>query len=330
MVNPCVTVVEPGCVELREHELPPLGPRQVLIDGCCSLISSGTDLTLASGDFPPGSVWAAYAGYPCRLGYSHVGVVAEVGAEVGDLPVGQRVLSLSSHARWVVAAREAVFTIPDDVTDEQAAWGILGEIALGGVRRAGLTLGESALVLGLGPVGQLTAQLARLDGARPVIAADLVAARCALAERLGAHRGATDAAAAVRELTDDGVDVAFDVTGAPSGVNHAAPLVRRLGRVILLGSPRGPASIDLHDHVHSRSLQLIGAHNSAHPRQADPNHPWTVTRDTALFFALVADGEVRVDELLSDRHPWHAAPAVFASLLADRSQTMGVLLDWQP
>lgn len=330
--NPVVTVVEPGRVELREHPPAPLGPRQIRVHATYTLISTGTDLTIVSGDFPPDSAWARYASYPVRIGYSHVGEIVEIGAEVTELQLGEKVLTWCAHMRLGTADAAGAVRLPPGLSDQEAAFGVLGEIALGGVRRAALTLGESALVLGLGPVGQLTAQLARLDGARPVIAADLAGWRADLAAACGADhvcRSPAELDATVRELTADGVDAAFDVTGHPSGVNACAPLVRRLGRILLLGSPRGPAQIDLHDHVHSRSLQLVGTHNSAHPRVADPNFPWTIQRDTELFFRLVAAGELRVGPLISHVHPWHEAPRVFADLLADRSQTMGVLLDWR-
>jgi threonine dehydrogenase-like Zn-dependent dehydrogenase len=98
--------------------------------------------------------------------------------------------------------------------------------------------------------------------------------------------------------------------------------------VVLLGSPRGPVSIDLHDEVHSFSLELIGAHNSAHPPAETPNFPWSIARHVELFLDWQRAGVIDVRPLITHRYGWREAAAAYRMLLEDRTRALGVLIDW--
>src|SRR5205085_6845301 len=97
-------------------------------------------------------------------------------------------------------------------------------------------------------------------------------------------------------------DVVFEITGNPLAMPGAPRLARQLGRVVLLGSPRGPVTLDLHDEVHSLSLDLIGAHNSGHPTVATPHNPWTILRHVELFLDWQAAGMIDVRPLTPHRY----------------------------
>jgi threonine dehydrogenase-like Zn-dependent dehydrogenase len=246
---------------------------------------------------------------------------------------GDRVLSHGHHAAWVCAPAASATVLPEAVSDEMAAFGVLGQTTLNGVRLAHLALGETVVIVGLGLLGQLASQYARLSGAFPLLAVDLADGRLALAARLGADHtlnpARTDVVQAVHNLTDGRLaEVVFEVTGSPGVVPLTLKLAARLGRVILLDSSRGPTTVDFHDDVHTRGLRLIGAHTTTAPAYETPYHPWTPARNTALFLQLVMAGRLQIEPLISHRVPWSQAPAVFQMLSEDRTQAMGVILQW--
>jgi threonine dehydrogenase-like Zn-dependent dehydrogenase len=193
--------------------------------------------------------------------------------------------------------------------------------------------GESVAIVGAGLLGQLAAQFCRAAGAWPVLVIDTAAARLRSARRKGAAQTiratADDAREEVARWTAGRMaDVVFEITGNPAAFPGAVRLARRLGRVVLLGSPRGPVTLDLHDEVHTLSLEVIGAHNSAHPASETPNTPWPAARHARLFYEWQAAGVVDVRPLITHRYSWREAPAAYAMLLADRSRALGVILDW--
>jgi threonine dehydrogenase-like Zn-dependent dehydrogenase len=173
--------------------------------------------------------------------------------------------------------------------------------------------------------------LLRLAGAFPVVACDLSAERLAVAERSGADAclrpGEGDPVAALRACNRGRrADVVIDVTGAPGSFPLATQLARTLGRVVLLGSPRGPVTVDLHDDVHTRGLQIIGSHASTTPHQETPHTPWSLRRNIEYFFGLLEAGRLEVVDLVSHRFGLSEAARAYAMLQADRTQAMGVLL----
>ena len=143
--------------------------------------------------------------------------------------------------------------------------------------------------------------------------------------RLEVDRARTD----VQRLTKGRMaDVVFDVTGNPLAMQGALRVARCKGRVVVLGSPRGPVSIDFHDEVHTEGLEIIGAHNRLHPPVETPHTPWTMARDAELFLEWQAAGVVDVRPLITHRFGWRKVAEAYQMLAEDRSQAIGVILDW--
>ncbi|MCL6650087.1 MAG: alcohol dehydrogenase catalytic domain-containing protein [Chloroflexi bacterium] len=107
-----VIFLRPGEVELETVEVGEPSEGQVRVATEVTLISTGTELTALSGEFPPGSVWSRYVQYPFRPGYSHVGVVEQVGPGVSGLSEGDRVYSGARHAGAVLLPASAVRRLP--------------------------------------------------------------------------------------------------------------------------------------------------------------------------------------------------------------------------
>jgi threonine dehydrogenase-like Zn-dependent dehydrogenase len=121
---------------------------------------------------------------PLPLGYCNAGVVMEVGAGVSGFAIGDRVISNGKHAEVVSVPVNLCAKIPDDVSDEEAAFTVIGAIALQGIRLAQPTLGEMVVVTGLGLIGLLTVQLLRAHGCR-VLGLDFDPQKLALARQFG-------------------------------------------------------------------------------------------------------------------------------------------------
>jgi 2-desacetyl-2-hydroxyethyl bacteriochlorophyllide A dehydrogenase len=323
----------PYQVTLEPQEFGSPGPGQVLLRTERTLISTGTELTGLTGDFPPVSSWAKWIKYPVSIGYSNVATVQEVGEGVTHVRVGDRVANTATHATHALYPANHLRPVPAGVDSEAAAFSTLAEIVMGGVRLSRLTFGESVVILGAGLLGQLAARFCRIAGAWPVLVADPAERRLPFAQQAGHTHilplTAEQAGPEVERLTGGRMaDVVFDITGNPIAMQGALKLARRKGRIVVLGSPRGPVSIDFHDEVHTLGLEIIGAHNSVHPPVETPYAPWTVARDVELFLAWQEAGVLDVRPLITHRYSWQQSSEAYQMLLEDRTRALGVILDW--
>jgi 2-desacetyl-2-hydroxyethyl bacteriochlorophyllide A dehydrogenase len=332
MVALQVVFTGPRQVELREVTLPLPGPGQALVRTRCTLISTGTELTALTGDFPPDSAWARYVRYPWTAGYSHVGEVEAVGEGVEGVAPGDLLASHAPHANRAVVTVARTERVPGSVKPEEASFLPLAQITLNGVRQGEVALGESVVILGAGLIGQLTARFCLLAGAQPVLLADQSEARLRHAASLGCEPVDTSRASleetVLAATRGRKADVVIEASGNPALLPLAMRLARRKGRVVVLGSPRGPVSLDFHDEVHTLGLRIIGAHNSTHPASETPDTPWTLHRHAELFFDLLSAQALDVASLISHRFPGPRAADAYALLLEDRTRAMGVVLEW--
>lgn len=331
--NDTLVFPDPGTVRIEPRDVPAPGPDEVLIETRRSLVSTGTELTLLSGEYPDDSAWSAHGDYPLVTGYSNVGVVVDAGADVTDIKVGDQVASRSPHAAYVVAAAEEAVPVPEAVATEDAAFCSLAAIAMNGVRQGGVTWGEAVCVYGLGLVGQLAVRFSHVAGARPVVGVDLAPERVAfLPDRprvVGVKATLDDPAERVAAATRNRLaDVVFECTGASDAIPGQFDALAEGGRLVVLSSPRGETCLDLHDVCNAPSNRIIGAHDYAHPPVETPATPWTRWRHFELFFDLLAEGTLEVAPLVSHRVPSRDAPATYRRLREDRSDAMGVVLKW--
>jgi 2-desacetyl-2-hydroxyethyl bacteriochlorophyllide A dehydrogenase len=321
-------------VDIEECDTPAPGPGQVLIRTIKTAVSTGTELTILTGDYPHDSKWSNFATLPFNAGYSNVGEVVEIGDQVSRFRVGDRVASSANHCTYaVVADGPSTHHVPDAVSDEAAALFMLAQIAINGVRRAALNMGEAVVVYGLGLIGQFALQLARIDGARPAIGVDLSQLRRDFAQAFGADLvidGADDDIPAQVKAATHGrmADCVIELTGIADLIPREMDLLRRQGRIVILSSPRGQTSFDFHDYCNSPSLTIIGAHNGSHPQCETPYNPWTAARNTEFIFDLIAAGDLHADELVTHRYCWDAAAEAYGMLIEDRGQAGAVILDW--
>lgn len=331
--NQVLTFPEPRAVELVDSERPDPETDQLLVETTRSVISTGTELTIMAGDFPDDSHWARYGTYPFETGYSAVGEVIEVGTEVDADWLGETVALGRPHGRYHAISPDAVTTVPDVPADEAAFFTLAG-IAMNGVRRGRVRWGETIAVYGCGLIGQLAARFSHVAGARPVVAFDVASDRLEFLPDhpaiVGADPTVSDAPDTVRGAANGRLaDAVFEVTGVPEAIlDEFAVLREPLGRMVILSSPRGETSLDLHDYCNSPSYEIIGAHNGSHPPVETPQNPWTRDRHFELFFDLIEAGDLDVSGLISHRIAPDAAPDFYQRLLEDRSDVMGAVIEW--
>lgn len=320
-------------IEVRRESVPALQPGQILVEGAKSLISTGTECICLARNFAAGTHWDNWVKYPFYAGYSHTGKVLRVAPDVTNVHVGERIAARVGHRQFFVTGANDVLPLRHDVSFEAGAWFALASIVQNGIRRAQLELGDSVVIIGVGLLGQLAVQYARLSGAREVIAIDLAPKRLEMARSHGATQvlqmGVGDAKEKVWELTKNrGADVVFDVTGHPAVFPHALGLARRFGKLLLLGDAGTPSQQCLTSDVMTRGVRIIGAHDGDAPPVASDYHFWTRDNMSALFFDYVARGQMNVEDLISHRYSPHDARQAYDFLLQDRSEAMGVIFDW--
>ena len=328
-----VVFPEAGRVELREEEVAPPGPGEVLCAAQKSLISIGTETACLRGVFDPGTNWAGWVKYPFRPGYSMAARVVAVGAGVTGLHEGDRVTCWSEHQQVFHAGAAGCFPVPDQVSDEDATWCTLAVTTQLAVRRAQITLGESAGVIGLGMLGQLVVQYLALSGARHIVAIDPAPVRLALARQSGAtHTLASDVADASQAVGDITgarlLDAVFDVTGHPAVLAQCFPLLHKLGRVILLGDTPTPTRQILGPGLVSDSLAILGIHGSMTPDEPSVFNPWTRREAMMLFLDFLLQRRMKVAHLVTHRISPLEAPDAYAKCVADRSFAVGIVMDW--
>jgi predicted dehydrogenase/threonine dehydrogenase-like Zn-dependent dehydrogenase len=364
-------VVRRGISEIVVDSIPApsLAPHHVLIRTHHSLISAGTEtasihaggVLSAVADNPSHlrTVWnAMQASGPERtidevrakfrdyavLGYAGAGVVEAVHPTVTDLTIGQRVAyggEGTGHGEFIATGRLLTARVPDGLGTDAAAFATLGSIALHAVRNAALSLGDSVVVLGLGLVGQLIAQLARAQGAR-VIAVDLDPTRVELARSLGVEHalvGGETLLEAIQAVTNGrGADVTIIAAAAKSSgpAQQAMKVTRERGRVVVVGA------VDLSFPYYEmfRKELLLTMSRAYGPGSYDPEYErggrdypypyvrWTENRNMEEFLRLVATGAVQVAPLISHRYPMDDAPAAYASIMDRTVRTLAVVLEY--
>ncbi len=279
-----VVITEPYRSAVREVELPAPAANQILVATEVSAVSAGTELAVWTGTHqwlkdPTLPDWK----FPFRPGYSAAGTIVAVGSAVSGWKVGERVSYPGNHASAELLTigheRGRLWRMPDKLDMEKASVACIARYGLGASIRAGITLGRSAAVLGLGIIGQFALRCLIAAGAQPVVGIDAVPMRRQAALAAGADHVLDPSAGDVREqlahcLDQRGAEIVADATGVPDAVPLAMSLACDGGQVVIVGSPRGRAKdVNFYDDLHRRYLEVTGAHGNmlfepAHTRLA--------------------------------------------------------------
>ena len=362
-----------GDVTLRDVPVPQCGGKRILVRNTCSLISLGTERStielgrkslMGKAASRPDLVrrawdkakkegflktWQEAMGRldtPTPLGYSSAGLVEQCGTAATEFAPGDRVACIgqgfASHADFVSIPVNLACRIPEGVSSEEASFGMLGIIALHGIRSANLTFGSRVVVMGLGLLGLLTIQMLRAYGCE-VIALDPSADKIELAKRFGFQNVTTDTDSLSR-ISDTctagyGADAVI-ITAASKDrgpVDLAVQLCRPKGRIVVVGTA------DIHpdrNELWLKEIDLVVS-KAAGPGSLDPLYElegvdlpigevrWTQKRNLQEFLRLLADKKVDVLPLITHRFLIAEAESVYAQFIAGQLvQPIGVLLEY--
>lgn len=347
---------------------PPVSAYQVLIQTAYSLISAGTETAsihqegvlkeVARNPSHLKTVWDAVKEHgPLRtvnevrakfseytaLGYCGSGIVVDCHPSVDDLKVGDRVAyggEGTGHAEYVVVGRKLVARIPTDVSLQHGCFATLGSIAMNACRIAEIGLGDRVVVIGMGLVGQLVAQLARIQGG-VVTAVDMRAERTAMAKRLGADHEVLPLAAVdmtMERTNGRGADRVIIAAAAKSSApcELALELCRDRGRIVVVGA----VEMKFHwERMYLKEIQLFmsraygpGSYDVGYERY-NQDYPvayvrWTENRNMEEFLRLVSTGRVDVQPLITHVFPLDQAPRAYETVMDSASGSLAALFEY--
>lgn len=357
-----------GAISLGEVPCPHVKPGHVLLRTSRSLISPGTERMLldfgkagllekarlqpdkmravldkirTDGMIPALQAVRHKLDQPLPLGYCNVGVVVETGAGVRGFQIGDRVACNGRHAEMVSVPVNLCARVPDEVGDEEAAFTVVGAIALQGIRLLQPTIGETIVVTGLGLIGQLAVRLLRANGCR-VLGIDPDPARSELARSVGAETvnlaaGQSPVLAANLFSRGRGVDgvLVTATTRSSEPMRQAPQMCRTRGRIVLVGVTGLELSRD-DFYKKEISFQVSCSYG---PGRYDPGYEekgrdypvghvrWTEQRNFEAVLDLLADRRLSVASLVSHRWPLDRADAAY-DVIAGSEPSLGIIIEY--
>ncbi len=335
-------ITEPYKTTVREVELADPAPNQILIAAEYSAISAGTELAVYTGTHqwlqdPAMPDWK----FPFRSGYSAAGRVLKVGKDFpGGFAEGDRVSYPGNHASaellTVGHERCRVWKIPGNLGFDKASIACISRYGMGVSVRAGLTVGRSAAVLGLGIIGQFSLRCLLAAGAGPVVGIDAVKMRRDAALAAGADHVIDPGAGDIKQqlhayLGTKGAEIVGDATGVPDAIPTAMSLACDAGQVVVVGSPRGKAKdVNFYDDLHRRYIEVSGAHGNmlfepAHTRLAGA---WNIDKAQYWLIRQLAAGRLSLAGLVTHTITPEQMGDAYEGLLKNKDNYLGVLMKW--
>lgn len=335
-------ILEPFKTLVREVELPPPAENQILVAAEVSAVSPGTELAVYTGTHqwlldPKLPDWK----FPFRSGYSAAGTILAVGNKVTGWQPGDRVSYPGNHASAELLTlgheRGRLWKLPENLDFEKAALACILRYGLGASIRAGLTLGRSAAVLGLGMIGQASLRCLIAAGANPVIGLDAVRMRREAALAAGADLALDPQDPNFRQQFNDclgtrGAEIIADATGVPDAIPLAMSLACDAGQVVVVGSPRGKAKdVNFYDDLHRRYIEVTGAHGNMlfEPSHARLAGAWDINKAQTWLLASLAAGRLNLNGLITHRLQPTELGDAYEGLLKNKEEFLCVVLHWK-
>jgi len=280
-------------------------------------------------------------------GYSASGTVVEVGAQIKDIKIGDLVAcagaGYANHAEYIEVPRNLVVKIPKDLCFKKASTVTLGSIAMQGVRRAEVKLGENIAIIGMGILGQLASQMVTAAGAR-VIAIDLDDRRLAITQTNGAKHilnpTKEDIVDEVIKITEGyGVDSVI-ITAATSSnepLAQAFQMCRKKGRVILVGVVG--MEINRED-MYKKELDFYIS-TSYGPGRYDPNYEekgidypyhyvrWTENRNMQEYLKMLSEGKIKLNNTIEKVYEIEEATKAYQEFEKEENKPLIILLKYK-
>lgn len=336
MTNKQIVFTKKDTAEFLEVPFTAPSDDEVTVETAVSTISCGTERAIITGDPNVAGNSAKPVSFPITQGYSSAGTVIAKGKNVTSVNIGDRVaVYFGKHAKYNTVNENNVVKIQDEsVSFEEAALSFITTFSMAAVRKTRLEIGESAIVMGLGLLGQLAVRLLRAAGASPIIAVDPVESRRAEATVSGADYTFSPFeegfAEKVKALTDGGAKVAIEVTGVGAGLDGVLDCMAPLGRVALLGCTRDKNfTIDYYKKVHFPGISLIGAHTLARPEHESHPGYFTHRDDISAVHRLCAGKRIDIKSMIKETHTPENCSEIYTRLINDKDFPVVVQFDWR-
>ena len=317
-----------GRVELEDFDLPRPGPAEIRVRTLYSLMSIGTELTILHRNYAPDSHFARMFSFPqIKTGVQAVGEVEQAGSQVTEFAAGDRVFMRMAHGSHQVLPAERCSPVPESIDSKSACWCGLAKTAFRAAWAGNFRLGDHALVIGAGPVGQMVIRWAAAAGLQSIVVSDVSEFRLEHAVRGGATAAvAGDIARQSRRIgamnDGKGPSLVIDTTGNAAVFQSALSAAAMFGKVILLGDTGFPGSQCLTHDVMVKGLTIQATHDS-HDRDG-----WTQRRIDRLFFSCVQDGRFDLSGLITHEFPPRECESAYTLARGERERVLGILFDW--
>jgi threonine dehydrogenase-like Zn-dependent dehydrogenase len=271
--------------------------------------------------------------FPHRMGSWAAGVVAQVGSDVAQFEPGDRVHGAWKHRQTVVMAEGELYPTSDQVDDETMVFSDPARFALAGIHDAAIKLGDRVAIFGLGAIGMLALQMARLSGAGQVFAVDPIPERLALAKEFGADLAVNptegEAGLAIKRAAGGvGVDVAIEISGVYGALQQALRCVHKEGLVVTVsfyGDKSG--CLDLASEWHHNRITLrssMPVWGCSHRWQP----MWDMARVERVATGLLEEHKLRVKPLIGARIPFERAAEAYAMIDESPGEKVKILLTY--
>jgi len=334
----------PRSLTIEDEPLRAPGPDDVVIEALVSGISAGTELNVFRGLAPQwrqhmdpvtrlfldgGADW----NWPARYGYAMVGRIAEAGAAVTSVKLGDLVYAYAPHGRHAVLNEKAVIPLGDLEDAELGVFFSNLNTAYNGVLDANLPLGADVVVSGLGVIGQIVVRLLKRGGARTVIGVDGIDLRRDLATQGGAdhvlHPGQDKIAETVRQLTEGrGADAVIEVSGATPALNEAIRTVGFNGLVVAMSWYGGTfESLSLSGEFHHNRPRIVSSQVGSVNPFLGPL--WSVPRRARVAREYLSSYAGDLKGFITHRVPLQEAARGYQLLDQGSPEVMQVLIDYR-
>lgn len=309
-----------GQIMVAQYDKPETPAGHVLVRTEFSAISPGTEMIFVR----------KASEQAVKLGYSAVGIVERVGEGVEGIEVGSRVACYGApyvhHAEWLAVPANLTGAVPETVEPEEAALAGLGAIAVHALRVADLRFGESVIVVGLGILGNLIAQIASAAAYRTV-GLDVSPERVAMLSRQGFAHMYEGQEAMEANLADAvgrfGADAVLHCASGPGEalINRSFQWIRDRGKIVIVGDLSTEFSRNLmfgkEAQVHISRAGGPGRYDAQYERE-NRDYPigyvrWTEGRNIAEYIRLLREGRISVKPFITDIYPLERAPEAYVN-----------------
>ncbi|MCZ6634211.1 MAG: zinc-binding alcohol dehydrogenase [bacterium] len=305
---------KPGSTVLREYEEAPLNPDQVRAKTVYSAVKHGTEFrgfqanTLDASDRFDWE-WRMHmrgqrqpeTAFPKRLGNMYVAEVIEVGSDVTGVQLGDRIFGHASVRETHTVSGDKIEKIPEGVSWKALMYTDPASVAVNGIREGNIRLGDRVAVFGLGAIGLMAAQCAKVAGASWVAAIDPIERRCSAAEAHGADvvfdPREVDVGLEIKKITGKlGVDVAMETSGSAQAMYDALRCTRYQGTVVSTAYYNRPMEgLNFTGEWHRNRIRIIACRSASEPY---PDYGWDIKRNDQLANDLLFAGKLKADNLL--------------------------------